>query len=251
VPTFGGLITAGQPGIQYLRLSDATCGMKQPCVMDIKVLPALKGHLVCFATSLTHAVMHTQLGFTTSSAVLCGQQHASKCAVKDAATTTTALGFRLSGCQWGKRNVDAEDGTRVAMHRLSRAECKAVATADALATLFADFFTSSSDMQHAGVAAASRLHSARAQLACIHACVAACPGLRVFGCSALVVYDAAAAAHGDGNAGACVTVRLVDFAHAFFTDAAGPDGNLCAGLAALGAFLQERVAARLGCNAPQ
>ena len=130
------------------------------------------------------------------------------------------------------------------VHRLSRAECKAVATADALASLFADFFTGA-DMQHASGAALTRLCSACDQLAAMNASVAACLGLRIFGCSALLLYDAAAS-HGDANnAHACVTVKLVDFAHAFFTDAADADVNLCAGLAALGAFLHDSVAARL------
>ena len=99
-------------------------------------------------------------------------------------------------------------------------------------------------MQRASGTALTRLHSACDQLAAIQACVAACPGLRVFGCSALLVYNAATA-NGDANACACVTVKLVDFAHAFFTDAADADANLCAGLAALCAFLRDRIASRL------
>ena len=121
------------------------------------------------------------------------------------------------------------------LRRMSRTECKAVASAGALATVLADFLTGP-DTQHG--AAACRLASASAQLASIQDAVAACPGLRVFGCSALLVYDAAAG----GNACRCVTVRLVDFAHAFFTDAAEPDGNLGAGLAALRGFLKQHVA---------
>ena len=220
--------------------------MEQPCVLDIKVRGCSRYSLL--NSLLTHAVMYTQLGFTTTSAALCGKQHASKCGVKDAATTSSTLGFRVSGCQWWRRGDDAVDGTAIALHRLSRAECKSVATADALAALLADFFTGA-DMQHAAGAALTRLRSACDQLAAIQACVAACPGLRVFGCSALLLYDTAAA-HCDAHARACVTVMLVDFAHAFFTGAADADANVCSGVAALCAFLQGRVAAHLGCSAP-
>jgi hypothetical protein len=127
------------------------------------------------------------------------------------------------------------------LHRLRRDECKAAISAEALSAILARFFSSAcssddvdrTDDQH--TVAAHRIHAACEQLVSIADCAASCPGLRVFGCSALLVFDAHAASH------AAVRVCLVDFAHAFISGDSfgGADSNLCAGLSALADFLRD------------
>jgi Inositol polyphosphate kinase len=189
-----------------------------------------------------------QIGFTTSDSTLCGQHHAAKSALKDAATTTATLGFRLSGCQYWTRCADPNSSSNeMQLHRLRRDECKAAISAQAVAALLARFFSSACSSDAAGriddhhTVAVHRIHAACEQLFSIADCAASCPGMRVFGCSALLVFDAHAASREPA-----VRVYLVDFAHAFLCggDSMGGDSNLCAGLTALADFLRDLATER-------
>jgi Inositol polyphosphate kinase len=185
-----------------------------------------------------------QIGFTTSDSALCGQQHAAKSALKDAATTTATLGFRLSGCQYWTRCADPNSSSHeMQLHRLRRDECKAAISAQDVSAILARFFSSACSSDAAGrihnhhAVTVHRVHAACEQLASIVDCATSCPGLRVFGCSALLVFDAHAA-----NREPAVRVYLVDFAHAFICggdSSGGADSNLCAGLTALADFLRD------------
>ena len=185
--------------------------------------------------SPAHSCSPLQLGYRTSDEALCGAAHALKCAQKDAATTSSALGFRLAGVRaWEAQcTSDCSDGQPEPAWSLwqpSRAECRALDGASlrhALRRFFAAGDSGSPCVRTSALLAA-RLCAAEKQLAACSAALGDCIGLRLLSASLLIVFDS------ESNDACGVRLVLIDFAHAFQLEpTSGSDGNTCGGIVAL------------------
>jgi len=216
----------------YIQLGDVTSAFRRPCVADIKVRPSPLCH------SRTHAAS-LQLGYRTSDEALCGAAHALKCAPKDAATTSAALGFRLAGVRAWEAGCtsgcsEGQPGPAWSLWQPSRAECRALDGA-ALRHALRRFFAAGDSgpaCERTSTRLAARLCAAEKQLAACAAALGNCIGLRLLSASLLIVLDS------ESNDASGVRLVLIDFAHAFQLEpTSGSDGNTCGGMAALGAML--------------
>lgn len=166
-----------------------------------------------------------QLGFSTSDEALFGPLYAAKCAAKDAATTSSALGLRLSGAQgwWTDPSGGKGGGGAATAWRAPRAACKALRSSDDVTRLLGWLFLSR----------AGALPSAARDCAALSAWLHSQTAARFFGASVLLVFDA----DDTGGCAAGCAVRLVDFAHTLV--GRGPDGGSAPGAAALAGMLQQ------------
>ncbi len=132
-----------------------------------------------------------QIGFTTGDACF-GEAYVAKCALKDGATTSRALGFRVAGMQhWQPGGAPS---CAWACVRAERRWCKALDAAGAAAALARFSACGVADATTARAVATGVLRGpggALSQLAALIAWFETQRELRFFGASVLLLFDAA------------------------------------------------------------
>eukprot|EP00429_Kryptoperidinium_foliaceum_P012988 CAMPEP_0176044732 /NCGR_PEP_ID=MMETSP0120_2-20121206/22202_1 /TAXON_ID=160619 /ORGANISM="Kryptoperidinium foliaceum, Strain CCMP 1326" /LENGTH=677 /DNA_ID=CAMNT_0017378137 /DNA_START=54 /DNA_END=2085 /DNA_ORIENTATION=+ len=153
-----------------------------------------------------------------------GEKKRKGMAAKAARSTSAALGFRICGMQ----SYSAETGE---LHRRDKYWGQQVTQEDMLGAL-GSFFGQRRRLIEAVLERLERLDEVVRRL----------PGLRFWGCSLLVLFDAAGVAEGQGEVpvdlSKAVHVRMIDFAN--FEDVGGdlPDEEYLCGLANIQAYLR-------------
>jgi len=175
VPAFWGSLEAA--GLRYLRLQDLTAELVRPCVADVK------------------------LGRRTADERLGDAARAAKCASKDAATTSAALGIRLAGMQhW------APSGEAWAVVRAERRWCAELTPASLRAAL--RVFSTCGGALDTDTHVLRGADGLLAQLRALGDWFSRQTLLHFFGASALLLFDAAPVMQ-EGGCGLrpCVKVR--------------------------------------------
>lgn len=198
VPRFHGVLELGE--LTYMKMGDVTRQFAQPCIIDIKI-----GYQTWYPSAT--------------------DSHIQKCKVKDAATTTSELGFKICGMQ----TYNAESG---GYWRATKEWCKEL-NVSSVKSCLGQFFSHPS----ASLNAKSICSGPAGLLRRVEDLEKWCERQRHFhfySASLLIIYEGGAATAEELK----VDLKLIDFAHALRANGKR-DHNFISGLTSLRRVLRE------------